>query len=366
MEDGLMLLVVSLGFALGIVMGAAARFARFCTLGAIADAVIVGDHRRLRAWILAIAVAIAGTQTLDIAGMVDIGQSIYLANGFGWLGALLGGLMFGLGMALVGTCGYGTLIRLGGGDLRALVDMSTLGFFAFVTMSGPLAYLRQSLIEPTNIAVSGEADPAIPEMITHALGLSADAFRPIVVTLIVVALLFHCFRDRSFHACHKEIAAAVIIGLAIVAGWLATGMIGHDAFDPKPPASFTFVRPLGDGMLYFMLMSGMSLNFGIASVAGVLVGAHLVARAKDELRREGFDGDREMIRHLIGSALMGIGGVMALGCTIGQGITGMSTLALSAPLALIAIFFGATLGLRYLEEGTFAGAFRVLAGKGQY
>lgn len=351
------------GFLLGLIAGAAARWAAFCTLGAIADAVIVRDLRRLRAWVLAIATAMIGTQSLHMLAIVDLNQSIYLAGGFGWLGALVGGLLFGLGMALVGTCGFGTLIRLGGGDLRSLVDMATIGFFGYVTLSGPIAYIREYTAQATDLPFSELAAPSLVDLLAALGGQAPDALRPIVVVTVALAMLVFCIRDRSLQHAPREIVAALTIGLAIILAWLATGALGQDDFDPKPPVALTFVRPLGDGFLYLMLMSGMSLNFGIASVAGVLLGAHLTARAKGELRREGFDGDREMVRHFAGSALMGIGGVLALGCTVGQGISAMSTLALSAPLALAAIFIGAAFGLRYLEEGNFTGAFRVLIGR---
>ena len=357
------MLVLIVGVSLGTAIGAASRWAQFCTLGAIADSVVVGDQRRLRAWVLAMAIAIAGTQILHMTGIVDIGRSIYLAGGFGWLGALIGGGLFGLGMALVGTCGYGTLLRLGGGDLRALADMVTIGIAAYATLSGPLAYVRTSVIEPTAITLPAQTAPGIPDVIAFSLGVSDELARPAIVLVLVLSLLYFCLADQRFRASLKEISAAVVMGLAIVSAWAVTGNLGHDAFDPKPPVSLTFVRPLGDSMLYAMLASGMTLNFGITSVAGVLLGAHLVARAKGQLRREGFDGDREMARHLIGSALMGVGGVLALGCTIGQGMSGLSTLALTAPLAFFAIFVGAALGLRYLEEGSLISAIRVLAGR---
>lgn len=356
-------LILLSGLVLGMVMGAASRFAQFCTLGAIADAVIVGDRRRLRAWALAIAVAIGGTQLLYMSGAVELDRSIYLSGGFDWLGALIGGLLFGFGMALVGTCGYGTLIRLGGGDLRSLVDIATIGIFAYLTLSGPLALFRISVIEGSALGLSALTSPGIPEVFAHVFGLADGSVRPFVTALVVASLLAYCFRSPLFRTCHKEIAAAIVMASAICLAWLATGYLGYDDFDPRAPMSFTFVRPLGDSVLYVMLSSGMRLNFGIASVAGVFMGAHLVARWKKELRREGFDGDREMLRHLTGSALMGVGGVLALGCTIGQGMSGISTLALSAPLALIAIFTGAALGLRYLEEGSLAGAIKVLASR---
>lgn len=352
--------IILSGLLLGVVIGAASRWAQFCTLGAIADAVVVGDLRRLRAWMLAIAVAVLGTQILSMAGAVDLNQSIYLNDNLDWLGALFGGGLFGFGMALVGTCGYGTLIRLGGGDLRALIDLVTIGIFAYLTLSGPLAHVRTSISDWTDLTSLALPNPGVPELLSLISGLSDTSIRPFATVLIVGSLLLFCFRDRAFRHRHKEMTAAVIMGLAVCLAWLATGYLGYDDFDPKSPVSLTFVRPLGDSVLYTMLASGMTLNFGIASVAGVLLGSYLVAWSKKDWRREGFDGDREMARHLMGSALMGIGGVLALGCTIGQGLSGLSTLALSSPLAFIAIFAGAAFGLRYLEEGSLTKALKLI------
>ena len=346
-----------------MIAGFAARAAAFCTFGAIADAVVVQNQRRLRAWMLALAVALIGSQALHHLGMVDLGQSIYLAAPFNGVFALFGGLLFGFGMALVGTCGFGTLIRLGGGDLRALVDMACLGFFAFLTLSGPLAYLRVHAAEATDHGTLGLEAPSLIDLAAGIIGRPAADLRLLIVALIAAALLLYSLSDRDLRRRHREIVAALMIGAVIPLGWLATGVLGHDPFEPAPLGSLTFVRPIGEGFLYMMLMSGMSPTFGITTVAGVIVGAVIAARAKNEWRIEGFDGDREMVRHLGGAALMGVGGVLALGCTIGQGMSAMSTLALSAPLAMVAIFLGAAFGLRYLEEGSVKGAFRVLAGR---
>ncbi|MDH3663327.1 MAG: YeeE/YedE family protein [Alphaproteobacteria bacterium] len=355
--------VLIAGLALGLVAGFAARTAEFCTFGAIADAVVVRNQRRLRAWALALAVALIGSQALHHVGVVDLGGSIYLSAPFNGALVPVGGLLFGLGMALVGTCGFGMLIRFGGGDLRALVDMACLGFFAYLTLSGPIAYVRVYAAEATDLAASGLAAPGLIELAGHLVDRPAADLRPALVALIGSALLAYSLKDRSLRAQPNEIASALLIGAVIPLGWLATGYLGHDPFEPVPLASLTFVRPIGEGFLYMMLMSGMSPTFGIATVAGVLLGAHLAARAKDQWRIEGFDGDREMKRHLAGAALMGVGGVLALGCTIGQGMSAMSTLALSAPLTMVAIFFGAVIGLRYLEEGSIKETLRVLAGR---
>lgn len=351
------------GFVLGCVAGYAARAQAFCTLGAIADAVVGRNHRRLRAWALALAVALIGSQTLHHLAVLDLGASIYLQAPFSALTTVAGGWLFGLGMALVGTCGFGTLIRFGGGDLRALIDMACLGFFAYLTLSGPLAYLRVALVGATDLAMPGAVPAGLIDVTAELAARPVADVRPFVIAPIAGLLLLYSLSDVSLRRRPKDVLAALAIGLVIPLGWLATGFLGHDPFEPEAPASLTFVRPIGDGFLYMMLMSGMRPTFGMATVMGVLIGALFAARASTEWRIEGFDGEREMIRHLMGAALMGIGGVLALGCTIGQGMSAMSALALSAPLAMLAIFFGAAFGLRYLEEGSLTAALRVLVGR---
>jgi uncharacterized membrane protein YedE/YeeE len=355
--------VLIAGFTLGLIAGFAARGAAFCTFGAIADVVVTGNHRRLRAWALALALALIGSQGLHGLGVLDLGQSIYLTSPFSAVMAIAGGLMFGVGMALVGTCGFGTLLRLGGGDLRALVDMACLGFFAYLALSGPIAYLRLAVADATALDWPGLAAPGLVDLAAFLTDLGTEGLRPVLTTVIVAGLLYYVLKDKSLRARPVEIAAALAIGVVITLGWAATGFLGHDPFDPEPPVSLTFVRPIGESFLYMMLMSGLDPSFGIATVGGVLIGAHIAARARSELRLEGFDGDREMMRHLSGAALMGVGGVFALGCTIGQGMSAMSALALSAPLAIASIILGAAFGLRYLEEGSVQGALRVLTGR---
>lgn len=343
------------GFVIGAGLGATARWAEFCTLGAVADLFLAGDGTRLRSWALAIAVALAGTQALDGLGLIDLSGSIYLSASFGWLGAILGGLCFGLGMALVGTCGYGSLVRLGGGDLRSLVVVLVLGIFAYMTLSGLLGVLRVTVIEPTNIDLSAAGSQALPDLLALVGGPPAAALRWLLAGLAVAALLLFAFRDPAFREAPRAILGGLLIGLLVTAGWLATGLLGADPFEPARLESLTFVSPIGDSLVYAMTSTGSRLDFGIGTVLGAICGAWAVSRAKGEFRFESFDSARQMLRQLGGAALMGFGGVTALGCTVGQGITGLSTLALSAPLALASIFLGAYAGLSYLISGELFG-----------
>jgi uncharacterized membrane protein YedE/YeeE len=350
------------GFAIGLIFGAAAQRTNFCTMGGISDLVLMGDGRRFRAWMLAIAVAIIGTHALHLSGAVDINKSIYLTSNLGWLGAIVGGAMFGFGMTLTGGCGSKTVVRLGAGNLKSLVVAIVLGIVAYMTLRGLFALARVQLEGATNIDLKtrGLDNQNIGEMAGALLGLPSNAARAIAAGAIAAALLVFCFKDAAFRHSVINIAAGLIIGLTSVAGWVVTGILGADDFDPVPLASITFVAPLGESLQYLMTFTGSTINFGIAVVGGVIVGSFLMAAATGTLRIESFTDRDDFLRHIGGGALMGAGGVLALGCTIGQGITGMGTLALGSVMAWLSIIAGGYLGIKYLEEGSFGGAVRAV------
>ncbi|HVZ54711.1 MAG TPA: YeeE/YedE family protein [Pseudolabrys sp.] len=347
------------GFLIGLVFGAVAQRTNFCTMGGISDFVLMGDGRRFRAWVLAIAVAIIGTQALHFAGLIDINKSIYLTSNFGWLGAIVGGLMFGFGMTQAGGCGSKTLVRLGSGNLKSLIVALVLGFFAYMTLRGLIALARVRL-ETANVDLTkhGLTNQNLGEMAGHTLGIAAGPARAIAAAVLALAFLVYCFKDAEFRKSPSNIIAGLVIGLCAVAGWYVTGVLAADEFNPTQLASVTFVAPIGDSLQYLMTFTGASLNFGIATVGGVIAGSFLMAIATGTFQTESFADRSDLMRHLAGGALMGAGGVLALGCTIGQGITGMSTLALGSLIAWLSIMAGGYLGIKYLEEGTFVGALR--------
>jgi uncharacterized membrane protein YedE/YeeE len=355
-------LVSLLGLLAGVVFGATAQRTNFCTMGAISDIVNLQDYRRFRSWMLAIAVAIAGSQALFVTDAVDLGKSIYLTANLGWLGAIVGGLMFGFGMTMTGGCGNKTLVRLGAGNLKSLVVVLVLGVFAFMTLRGLLGLVRINFIESTNANLSavGLSTQGIPDLLAASTGLSLPGLRWVVAAAAVLVLLWYCFKDADFRASPANILGGLIIGALIPIGWAITGVIGADDFDPVPLASLTFVAPIGEGLMYLMVFTGATINFGIAAVGGVVLGAFLMAVATRSFRIESFSDRNDMLRHLAGGALMGTGGVLALGCTVGQGITGLSTLAFGSLLAVLSIVAGAVYGLKYLEEGSLGGAFRAI------
>jgi uncharacterized membrane protein YedE/YeeE len=359
-------LVYVLGLLAGLVFGATAQRTNFCTMGAVSDMVNLQDYRRFRAWLLAIAVAMAGTQLLHLSGIIDLGRSIYLTPNLGWFGAVLGGLLFGFGMTLAGGCGNKTLVRLGSGSLKSLIVMLVLGIFAYMTLRGLIAAARFAVIEPTNIDLgrAGLRTQGLPDMLAAVTGISIPALRLALASAAVVGLLGYCFRDTPFRRSRQHIASGLIIGALIPAGWLITGVIGDDPFAPAPLASFTFVAPVGESIMYLMVFTGATLSFGIATVGGVILGSFLTAVSRNTFRIESFTDANDLMRHLSGAAMMGVGGVLALGCTIGQGITGLSTLAAGSVLAFLSILAGGVYGMKYLEEGSFGAALRAMLARG--
>ncbi|MBI3435977.1 MAG: YeeE/YedE family protein [Proteobacteria bacterium] len=354
------------GLIIGLVFGATAQRTNFCTMGAITDLVLMGDGRRLRAWVLAIAVAIIGTQALHASGAIDINQSIYLTTNFGWFGAILGGAMFGFGMTLAGGCGSKTLVRLGAGNLKSLVVAIILGIVAYMTLRGLLALIRVQIESATNIDLKarGLGNQNIGEMAGGVLGLPAGAARTAAAVAVAAAFLVFCFKDTAFRRSPMNIVAGLIIGLAAVGGWAVTGILGADDFNPVPLASVTFVSPVAESLQYLMTFTGSTVNFGIAAVGGVIIGSFLMAVGTGTFQVENFTDRGDMLRHFSGATLMGAGGVLALGCTIGQGITGMSTLALGSVIAWLSIIAGGYLGVKYLEEGSLSGAVRAVLARG--
>jgi len=333
------------GFIGGVLLGFCARWGRFCTLGAIEDASLGGDFDRLRMWGLAIAIAIAGTYGLDQAGLIQISDSFYLYAPATLVATLAGGILFGIGMAFVGTCAFGTLARLGGGDLKSVVTFMVMGVSAYATMSGATSYLRVALFPP---AAPVSTSAGFAHFLGRAFGLAPHA--PAYAIALLAALI--CLKSKTFRSNVRYLTTAVLVGLTIAFGWFATGYLAFDLFEPYPLESFRFSAPSGETLIYVMTMTGARLKFGIGAVAGVAVGAAATSLFQGYFRWEACDDARELRRQILGGLLMGFGGVTAVGCTVGQGLSAASTLAYPAPVALLSIFAGAWIGLHILVHGS--------------
>jgi len=338
--------VSALAFAIGIIFGGIGNKTNFCTMGAVSDWVNMGDKNRLRAWFLAIGLAMVVSQVLRRTGLIDLGDAIYLTPNFGWLGYLLGGFLFGIGMTLASGCGQRTLVRVGGGNLKSLVAMLFLGLTAYMTMRGLLALVRVNVIEVTNVSLAAGSQ-GIDSLLGAALGIeNAAALTWTVTGILGGGLIIYALWSADFRRSFDNLLAGIVIGLIIPAGWYVTGVIGFDDFEPVRLESYTFIAPTAESLQYLMTFTGSTIGFGVAAVFGVILGSFLYAVLTGKFRVEYFVGREDMLRHIYGGILMGFGGVLALGCTVGQGITGMSTLALGSLMALVSIIFGSALTMK--------------------
>jgi len=338
-------------FLLAFVFGAVGNKTRFCTMGAVSDWINMGELSRMRMWLLAIAVALLGSEALAAAGVVDFSKSIYTSPNFTWLSYLVGGFLFGVGMTLGSGCGSKTLIRVGAGSLKSLIVYVFLGIAAYMTLRGILGAFRVGVLEKATIVLPQTQD--LPSL----LGVN----RMLLAALIGGALVAFVYSSRDFRASFDYTLGGVVTGLVVVGGWYVSGHIGHVAEDPQTlqeafvatntgrMESFSFVSPLAYTLEYLMLWTDRSkmITYGIASAAGVVAGSAAYAIATRTFRWEGFVSAEDTANHIVGGMLMGFGGITALGCTIGQGISGFSTLAVGSILTFVAIIAGSALTMKY-------------------
>jgi len=313
-------------FAIGIGFGALARWSGFCMRGAVEDALTTTDAPRLRGFLAAMVVALVVVQALVWTGHLDLSKAVVLPTTLFWGGALLGGAMFGVGMTLTGGCGTRLLVLSAGGNLRSVVSFLIFALVAYATIRGVLAPARAQLSNVTTIALAQQTLP-----------LAAGAI------FVAVALAFIAWR----RAPARDVIAGVLIGLLVPAGYLATGVLGADDFEPVAVESVNVTRGGGDALVYLLTFTGAKLNFGIAFVAGIFVGALVVVGLRRDFRLVGFERPADMLRYAGGAALMGAGGVLALGCTVGNGLTGVASLAPTSFVAVPAMVLAAAATMKW-------------------
>ena len=351
------------------IVGAVANKTNFCTMGAVSDLVNIGDATRMRAWLFAIAVALVGVLLLEAGGILQIGTNDtfppYRTADFAWLRYVLGGVLFGIGMTLGSGCGSKTVLRIGGGNLKS--------FVMWVFFAAPAAYVMlwtdffhtafMSWIGPTvvDLQAHGINSQELGSIIGGLLGATDGAVMHFVVgALVALGMLWFILKSRDFRGSFDAVFSGVVIGLAVVAGWWITGGPWGTAWKEfvefemveNPPLrvatqSYTFISPMGDTVRYALEPTNLALiNFGIVAVLGVVLGSFLYSVFARKFRFEWFASFKDFVAHAIGGILMGVGGVLAMGCTIGQAVTGISTLALGSFLTFGAIIFGAALTMK--------------------
>jgi uncharacterized membrane protein YedE/YeeE len=327
-------------------------------MGAVSDWVNMGDLGRMRMWLLAIAVAILGTNGLHLAGAIDLSKSLYQTPNFTWLSYILGGLLFGVGMTLGSGCGSKTLIRVGAGNLKSVVVFIVIGISAYMTLKGLFGAFRVGVLEKAAFALPGGQD--LPSLLSGALGASKATLIAVLSVAIALGLLAFIFSSKDFRANRDNVLGGVVVGLVVIGAWYVSGHLGHLEEDPNTlqeafvgtnsgrMEAFSFVAPLAYTLEYLMLWTDKSrvVTFGIVSAVGVVVGSAAYALASRTFRWEGFRDAEDTAMHLIGGTLMGFGGVTALGCTIGQGISGLSTLAVGSILTFVSIVAGSALTMK--------------------
>jgi uncharacterized membrane protein YedE/YeeE len=355
---GLTSQVLWAAFGLAAVFGAIAQRTHFCTMGAVADIVNIGDWSRMRMWALAIGVAMLGFNTMAYLGWVEAGKSFYAGSRLIWLSNLLGGALFGVGMVLASGCGSKTLVRIGGGSLKAVVVFVVLAIAAYATMRGIVGVARVATVDA--VAVTLPTGQDLPSMLAGVAGLDRRVLALALGGVLGGGLvLWALWRPEGRSA--DVLLAGIGIGLVVVGVWWVSGRLGHLEEHPKTleeaflatnsqrMESLTFVAPIAYTVDWLIMFSDKSkvLTIAVVSTVGVIVGALASALATRSFRWEGFAGTQDTAHHLVGAVLMGVGGVTAMGCTVGQGLSGVSTLALGSFLAFAGIVGGAVIGLRY-------------------
>ena len=353
-------------FVVALVMGAVTSKTNFCAMGAVSDWLNIGDTGRMRAWVFSMAIALAGVIALEALGMVNLsGETFppYRTANFAWIRYLLGGLMFGIGMTLASGCGNRTLVRVGGGNLKSLVVVVIFAICAYLMLWTPLyekAFLPWVAATTVNLQSYGVANQELGTVLAGMFGMGrSQPLNFVVAAAVVAGMLYFCFRSADFRSDSDHIMGGAVVGLAIVFGWWLTGgSIGREWRDYAEMAtvvpsrvqvqSYTFAAPMGDAVRYLLDPANFSLvNFGVVAFAGVILGSSLWSVLDRQFRLEWFASWQDFANHAVGGVLMGIGGVLSMGCTFGQAITGISTLAVGSILTFLAIVIGAAGTMKY-------------------
>lgn len=368
-------------FVVAILFGAVVNKTNFCTMGAVSDWVNMGKTGRLWAWFAAIALAILGVTALETLSMASVDSTLppYRSAQFAWVRYILGGFVFGIGMTLAGGCGNKTLINIGGGNMKSLMVLGIAGFMAYLmTKTSFYEQVFHSWVSASTIDLTayGMQSQALPEMLGTVTGIQSSSLNLVMGIGLASALLFLAVRSKHFLKNVNNVIAAVVVGLVITAGWYLTGgSLGQevieavDWLDEKPLGvgvqSFTFINPMGEALFYLADPGNLLLvTFGVVAIAGVITGSLVYALVARKFSLVWFNSLGDFIKHFVGAIMMGVGGVLAMGCTIGQGISGTSTLAAGSFLVLGSIIFGSALTMKiqyyqmvYDEEATFLAAF---------
>ena len=349
---------------LGFILGYVVNKTNFCTMGAVSDLVNIGDSSRLKAWLLAITTAIVGVTSLEYLGIVDVSESRipYRNSVLFWPRYIIGGIMFGIGMTLASGCGNKILIRIGGGNLKSIFVLLIAGLMALLMTRtdfyGLIFHSWMSPISP-DLAKLGIPDQSVQTIFSSLTNIDAGnilitIFIPLLICVFLLKYIFSSYTSLS----SDNILSGVVVGLVVTLAWLISGgelgqawIENNDFLDTPYPSvgvqSFTFINPMGEVLIYTSsVFDNFYLTFGVTALISTIVGSFVYSFISNNLRIEWFANKHDFFRHFIGAVLIGIGGVLSLGCTIGQGVSGVSTLAIGSIITLLSIIFGASLMMK--------------------
>ena len=345
-------------FIASAIFGVIAQRTHFCTMGAVSDIVNMNDWTRMRQWGMAIGVAIIGFHSLAASGLIDPAKTLYASGRFIWLSAAVGGFLFGFGMVLASGCGSKTLVRIGGGNLKSVVVFVVMGVAAFATLKGITAVVRVATIDRVGVDFASTA--ALPNWLGNVVGLSSISAGLVLAMVMGLGLIIWAMLGRDFLR-FDNLLAGFGLGAVIAAMWWISGHLGYVPEHPETlqeaflatnsgrAEALSFVSPVAYTVDWIMFFSDKAkvLTIGIVSVGGVVVGSASYAIASRSFRWEGFRDAEDTANHLGGAVLMGVGGVAAMGCTVGQGLSGLSTLSATSFVAAASIVLGAVVALKY-------------------
>ena len=349
---------------LGFILGYVVNKTNFCTMGAVSDLVNIGDDSRLKAWLLAITTAIIGVTTLEYLGIVDVSDSRipYRNSVLFWPRYIIGGIMFGVGMTLASGCGNKILIRIGGGNLKSIFVLLVAGLMALLMTRtdfyGTIFHSWMNPISP-DLAKLGIPDQSVQTIFASLSNIdTSHIIITLLIPLIICFFLLKYILSSYSSLSSDNILSGIVVGLVVTFAWLISGgelgqawIENNDFLDTPYPSvgvqSFTFINPMGEVLIYASsIFDNFYLTFGVTALISTITGSFVYSLISNNLRIEWFANRHDFYRHLIGAVLIGIGGVLSLGCTIGQGVSGVSTLAIGSIITLVSIIFGASLMMK--------------------
>ncbi|MCL4433112.1 MAG: YeeE/YedE family protein [Epsilonproteobacteria bacterium] len=323
-------------FLIGLTYGVVAQKTQFCFSGAIKDFILTKSTRRAASVLTAVITAIIASQVLAHMYEIDLAKSVYLQADVNYFSILLGGALFGVGMMIADGCSSRHLVKFAQGDLYSLVTIVFIAVFGYISAKGILSIGLEPIMKNEFLLQLSAWFP------NQALPIY------VIVPFLLVALWIAVPRFKSLVSCID----GILVGLLIALAWYVTGVVGFDDFEPLPLEALSFVYPSGKTLEYLMFFSGSTLSFSVSVVFGIVLGAFVMSFFNKKYRFGCVISQKnnKLKNGIFGGMMMGIGGIMAIGCTIGQGLSGVSTLAFASFLAITSIMISAYFTAKYMDK----------------